>query len=136
MLIPLAFFMLIGMLIAMLMRGRKCHGVKVVSANPRPPRVEWWRHTQQGKQLNWSKRGSPIDLRKVMCYQNLKKQTGLQELSNVKADQLKKHINPHKEEWQTPEKECHVTGRHMCGVKRLRWEAEPMNGAEPKRMCF
>lgn len=54
-------------------------------------------------------------------------------LSELKAGQMGKIMNPHKEEWQTPEKECHVTGRRVTGVKRLRWEADPLEGPEAKR---
>jgi hypothetical protein len=136
MLIFISALMFITMLILIRMLMGSGRHVKIVPAPPRPPRVEWWRHTEQGKKLNWKRRGSPIDLHKVMCFQNLKKQVGTEKLSNTKEHQLKQHINPHKEEWQTPETECHVTGRRVSGVKRLRWEAEPVCGAEPKRGCY
>jgi len=113
-----------------------------VSVPPRPPRVEWWRHTEKGKRLNWNKRGKSVRLVQVLTHQNLKKRVAagafedgeeFSRLSEVKAGQMGKIMNPHKEEWPTPEKECHVTGRRVTGVKRLRWEADPICGPEPKR---
>lgn len=116
--------------------------VKVVRACPRWPRVEWWRHTEAGKRFNWNKRGKSVRLVQVLTHQNLKKRVAagafedgeeFSRLSEVKAGQMGKIMNPHKEEWPTPEKECHVTGRRVTGVKRLRWEADPICGPEPKR---
>ena len=116
--------------------------VNVLRATPPFPRVDWWRHTELGKKLNWNKRGKSVRLVQVLTHQNLKKRVAagafedgeeFSRLSKVKAEQMGKIMNPHKEEWQTPEKECHVTGRRVTGVKRLRWEADPIEGPEPKR---
>lgn len=115
------------------------NSVKVVPAPPRPPRETPWRFTDAGKKLNWNRRSKSAALVQVLTHQALMKQAALAEfdkfvaLSEIKTNQLKKVMNPHKEEWPEVSTECSVRGRRLCPVKRLRWEAEPKEGPERKR---
>ena len=113
--------------------------VKVVPASPRPPRETPWRFTDAGKNLNWNRRSKSAALVQVLTHKELIKQAACGDcekfvaLSKIKTNQLKKVMNPHKEEWPEVSTECSVRGRRLCHVKRLRWEAEPKEGPERKR---